>query len=178
MWEPEKIHPGSRGQKSTRSEKRFSVSYQIHDEKKIFSINTIIFPSCSLSNVHISAAFGPDGLLRSITSLSDGQRTPCALDFARYGTRNRGDRSGAYLFLPDGPGRTSAIARSEVRVVEGRLRACVEVRLGWNVHRVTLFNAPGVDGTAVQVSNICFIASSFWYKIREILKCIDFFSIH
>jgi alpha-mannosidase II len=104
--------------------------------------------------VHISASFGPDGLLQSITTLSDGQRTPCQLDFARYGTRNRGDRSGAYLFLPDGPGRVSSIARAEVRVVEGRLRAYVEVRLGWNVHRVTLYNSPGVDGTAVQVSNI------------------------
>lgn len=107
----------------------------------------------SLANVHISADFGPDGLLQSITSLADGERTACHLDFVRYGTRHSGDRSGAYLFLPDGPGRVSAVSRSLVRVVEGRLRAYVEVRQGWNTHRATLFNSPGVDGTGVLIEN-------------------------
>jgi hypothetical protein len=70
----------------------------------------------------------------------------------RYGTRHSGDKSGAYLFLPDGPGRVSAVSKSPVRVVEGRLRAYVEVRQGWNTHRATLLNSPGVDGTSVLVS--------------------------
>ena len=29
--------------------------------------------------------------------------TEAAIDFATYGTKSSGDRSGAYLFLPDGP---------------------------------------------------------------------------
>ena len=29
--------------------------------------------------------------------------TEAAIDFATYGTKPSGDRSGAYLFLPDGP---------------------------------------------------------------------------
>jgi hypothetical protein len=110
------------------------------------------FFSPSLSNVHISAHFGPDGLLKSVTTLSDSVRTSCRLEFVRYGTRHSGDKSGAYLFLPDGPGRVSAVSKSPVRVVEGRLRAYVEVRQGWNTHRATLLNSPGVDGTSVLVS--------------------------
>jgi hypothetical protein len=72
----------------------------------------------------------------------------------RYGTRHSGDKSGAYLFLPDGPGRVSAVSKSPVRVVEGRLRAYVEVLQGWNTHRATLLNSPGVDGTSVLVSTL------------------------
>ena len=112
--------------------------------------------SCSLSNVHIGASFGPDGLLQSITTLADNQRTACQLQFMRYGTRPSGDKSGAYLFLPEGAGRVSSVSRSAVRVVEGRLRSYAETRLGWNVHRVTLYNSPGVDGTALQVSMLFF----------------------
>ncbi len=87
-----------------------------------------------------------------MTTLSDSVRTPCRLEFVRYGTRHSGDKSGAYLFLPEGPGRVSAVSKSPVRVVEGRLRAYVEVRQGWNTHRATLLNSPGVDGTSVLVS--------------------------
>jgi alpha-mannosidase II len=117
---------------------------------------------CSLSNVHISADFGPDGMLQSITSLADKQRTACRIQFVRYGTRHSGDRSGAYLFLPDGPGRESAVSRSPVRVVEGPLRAYVEVQQGWNTHRATLLNSPGMDGTAVQASEKKNSRSNFW----------------
>ena len=34
--------------------------------------------------------------------------TEVAIDFATYGTKPSGDRSGAYLFLPDGPAEVSA----------------------------------------------------------------------
>ena len=40
---------------------------------------------------------------QTITHKADGTVTEASIDFATYGTKPSGDRSGAYLFLPDGP---------------------------------------------------------------------------
>ena len=45
---------------------------------------------------------------QSVTHKDDGSMTEVAIDFATYGTKPSGDRSGAYLFLPDGPAEVSA----------------------------------------------------------------------
>ena len=42
-------------------------------------------------------------LFQSIMRKTDGAVTEVAIDFVTYGTKASGDRSGAYLFLPDGP---------------------------------------------------------------------------
>lgn len=44
-----------------------------------------------------------DSVSQTITNKKDGTLTEAAIDFATYGTKSSGDRSGAYLFLPDGP---------------------------------------------------------------------------
>ena len=38
-----------------------------------------------------------------------------------YGTRSRGDKSGAYLFLPDGPARPKNMQGATIKVVQGKL---------------------------------------------------------
>ena len=45
---------------------------------------------------------------QSVTHKDDGSMTEVAIDFVTYGTKPSGDRSGAYLFLPDGPAEVSA----------------------------------------------------------------------
>ena len=40
---------------------------------------------------------------QSITQKQDGSVTNVAIDFVSYGTQGSRDKSGAYLFLPDGP---------------------------------------------------------------------------
>lgn len=42
-------------------------------------------------------------VFQSITHKEDGAVTQVAIDFVSYGTKSSGDRSGAYLFLPNGP---------------------------------------------------------------------------
>lgn len=42
-------------------------------------------------------------VFQSITHKTDGAVTQVAIDFVTYGTKSSGDRSGAYLFLPNGP---------------------------------------------------------------------------
>ena len=44
---------------------------------------------------------------------SDGVKTNTALEFVSYGTKSYGDRSGAYLFLPDGPAKVRRIDTSK-----------------------------------------------------------------
>ena len=48
-------------------------------------------------------------LFQTITHKTDGTVTEAAIDFATYGTKPNGDRSGAYLFLPDGPAEVRKI---------------------------------------------------------------------
>merc|ERR1719495_2832792 len=64
----------------------------------------------SLSNTYITAEFDKDGLLQGVTTKDDGVKTKTKVEFWEYGTKTRGDKSGAYLFLPDGPGRSKKMA--------------------------------------------------------------------
>lgn len=107
----------------------------------------------ALSNAHVVAEFSGSGLLASITTLNDKIKTKTNISFVEYGTRRSGDKSGAYLFLPDGPGRVKQLSKSAVKIVEGRLRSCVTVTDTWIRHVVCLHNSPGVDGTGLMIEN-------------------------
>jgi len=107
----------------------------------------------SLGGTHLTAKFSAAGLLQSITTREDGVTTPAVLQFWEYGTRSRGDKSGAYLFLPDGAGRARDMRRPLVRVVEGALRSCVTVEASWVRHSACLHNSPGTDGAAIAIQN-------------------------
>ena len=83
----------------------------------------------SLQNGYIKAGFSPDGILQALTSLDDKQTTDVKLEFVRYGTRKSGDKSGAYLFLPDGHAKPLPMERPIVRIVEGKLVSQVTLYL-------------------------------------------------
>ena len=100
-----------------------------------------------LQNGYVRAEFSPDGLLQSITTIDDKIKSPVNLEFVRYGTRARGDKSGAYLFLPDGEAKKLEVKQPFVRIVEGKVVSYVEVFLPWGRHVVTLKSSPGPDGT-------------------------------
>ena len=63
----------------------------------------------------------------------------------RYGTRRSGDKSGAYLFLPDGPAKPIPVEGPLVRVVEGKIISYIEVVLAFAIHTVTLKSSPGMN---------------------------------
>ena len=67
--------------------------------------NVIIFKvgeEFSLQNGYVRAEFNANGFLQTMTTIDDKTKTPMSLEFMTYGTRSRGDKSGAYLFMPDG----------------------------------------------------------------------------
>ena len=80
-------------------------------------------------------------------------KTDCKLSFVRYETRKRGSKSGAYLFLPEGPAKEMKIEAPYVRVIEGKLLSYVEVFLPFITHKILLKSSPGIDGTGIQIDN-------------------------
>lgn len=63
--------------------------------------------------------------------------------FCRYGVRHALERSGAYLFLPDGNAVPIQIENTIVKIVEGPIYSSVSVQLPFVQHTATLFNTPG-----------------------------------
>lgn len=110
---------------------------------------------------------GSTGLIRSITlseSKDDGSKPETVkvnvnLEFVKYGTTNKKDKSGAYLFMPDGPAKAVITTSPLIRVVKGRILTEVHVFLDKIFHVVRIKNVPGVDGSAVEVSNVVDIRS-------------------
>ncbi len=92
---------------------------------------------------YVRAEFDPDGMLQKVTTLDDKRESQLKLRFMRYGTKSRGDKSGAYLFLPDGEARPIPVEKPKVKVVQGKLLSYVEVRLPFCTHIVTLKTSPG-----------------------------------
>lgn len=107
----------------------------------------------ALQNGYVRAAFNKDGLLQSMTTLDDKIKTDMKLEFVRYGTRRSGDKSGAYLFLPDGMAQVMPVENPYVRIIEGKIVSYVQVRLPYVKHTVTLKSSPDVDGTGLQIDN-------------------------
>ena len=61
----------------------------------------------------------------------------------QYGTKSRGDKSGAYLFMPDGEATVIEAHSPLVRIIEGKILSYVEVNTPWAKHTVTLKSSPG-----------------------------------
>ena len=107
----------------------------------------------SLQNGYVSADFDANGFLQTMTTLDDKTKTLMNLEFMTYGTRTQGDKSGAYLFLPDGEAKALKIKSPYVRIVEGKLVSFVEVFTEAFVHKVFLRSSPGPDGTGLLITN-------------------------
>lgn len=96
-----------------------------------------------------TVAFSSDGMMKSIQLKESELHTPVRVQFFKYGTRVNGDRSGAYLFLPNGPATPIVIANNPVVLVtEGPLESTVSVGLSLGIHHTILR-----DGEAPEIRN-------------------------
>ncbi|ERL90403.1 hypothetical protein D910_07752 [Dendroctonus ponderosae] len=106
----------------------------------------------TFQNARIVASFNKLGLLKAVKIGSS--IVPVHLDFAKYGVAARPvDRSGAYLFLPDGEASELKIENTVVNVVEGPVISSLTVQLPYVLHKATLYNSPGADGLSVELTN-------------------------
>lgn len=84
-------------------------------------------------NGHVVASFNKFGLLKSMRAMEE--QVPVNLDFLRYGARRGAERSGAYLFLPDGDAVPFKKATSNtVLVTRGQFESSVTTGLPFAIH--------------------------------------------
>lgn len=110
----------------------------------------------ALSNRYMQAWFsGQTGLLRSLRRADEEQEQRVDMEFLVYGTRASKDKSGAYLFLPDGEAQPYVPKEAPVlRVTEGPFVSEVAAYYE-HFHQVTrLYNLPGVEGLSLELSTL------------------------
>ena len=107
----------------------------------------------ALQNGYVRAEFNANGFLKTITTIDDKIKTSMDIEFMTYGTRPRGDKSGAYLFMPDGEAKPFRVRTPLVRIIEGKLVSFVEVFTPSFTHKVFLRSSPGPDGTGLLITN-------------------------
>lgn len=88
----------------------------------------------------------------------------------RYLARHGGERSGAYLFLPDGEARTIIEEAPLIRIFEGPIFSRVEVRLRNVRHFLTLYNCPDLDNLGVEITNIVDILNENNFELGMRIK--------
>lgn len=110
----------------------------------------------ALSNGYMQVWFsGLTGLLKSIRRVDEEQEHRVDMEFLIYGTRTSKDKSGAYLFLPDGEAKPYVPKEPPVvRVTEGPFFSEV-VAYYEHVHQVVrLYNLPGVEGLSLDMASL------------------------
>ncbi|XP_062498652.1 alpha-mannosidase 2x isoform X5 [Pezoporus occidentalis] len=107
-----------------------------------------------LENQHLRACFsGRSGTPQSIRRAGEEREQRVSSEFLVYGTRASKDKSGAYLFLPDGEAKPYAPNDLPVvRVTEGPLFSEVASYYQHVQTVVRLYNVPGVEGLSLDVS--------------------------
>uniref|UniRef100_A0A7N8WX57 mannosyl-oligosaccharide 1,3-1,6-alpha-mannosidase n=1 Tax=Mastacembelus armatus TaxID=205130 RepID=A0A7N8WX57_9TELE len=89
----------------------------------------------------------------SIKRKDDPQEVKVQMQFIVYGTRPSKDKSGAYLFLPDGKAKPyNQKEPPVVRVVEGPLFSEVVAHYQHFQQTIRVHNVPGVDGLSVDIT--------------------------
>uniref|UniRef100_A0AAQ4QP25 Alpha-mannosidase n=1 Tax=Gasterosteus aculeatus aculeatus TaxID=481459 RepID=A0AAQ4QP25_GASAC len=93
--------------------------------------------------------------LQSIRRKDDPQEVKVQMQFVVYGTRPSKDKSGAYLFLPDGKAKPyNQKEPPVVRVVEGPLFSEVVAFYQHFQQTIRIHNVPGVDGLSIEITTL------------------------
>uniref|UniRef100_A0A8C1GRS8 Alpha-mannosidase n=1 Tax=Cyprinus carpio TaxID=7962 RepID=A0A8C1GRS8_CYPCA len=119
-------------------------------------------PALGLAVFHLYDSADSPMTLRSDTLLripgrgqNDPQEVRVQIQFLTYGTRPSKDKSGAYLFLPDGNAKPYLQREAPaVRVVEGPLFAEVVAHYQHFQQTVRIHNVPGVEGLSLDLTTM------------------------
>ncbi|KAM4747675.1 alpha-mannosidase 2x-like isoform 2-T2 [Rhinophrynus dorsalis] len=109
-----------------------------------------------LENQYMQVWFsGTTGLLKGIKRAGEEQEQKINMEFLIYGTRTSKDKSGAYLFLPEGEAKPyTPKDPSVVRVTEGPFFSEVTCHFQHIQQVMRLYNLPGTEGLSLDVSSI------------------------
>lgn len=98
---------------------------------------------------NIEVSFNKNGLMKAIQYEEMSNNFPVHLEFLKYGVRRVGDKSGAYLFLPDGPATPLALGNPIVLVSNGKLESSVSSGLPFALHETIIKN-----GNSIEIRNL------------------------
>uniref|UniRef100_A0A6Q2YG45 Alpha-mannosidase n=1 Tax=Esox lucius TaxID=8010 RepID=A0A6Q2YG45_ESOLU len=117
----------------------------------------------SIHNPHLQVwSSATTGLMERLKLKEDGSEHRIKVEFAWYGTTSSRDKSGAYLFLPDGEAKMYSPAQSPViRVTKGSVFSEITTTFDHVTHTLRLYNVQGVDGQAVEICNSVDIRGEF-----------------
>uniref|UniRef100_A0A8C3NBY2 Alpha-mannosidase n=1 Tax=Geospiza parvula TaxID=87175 RepID=A0A8C3NBY2_GEOPR len=152
------LHKALDGHATPRSSTRLYLHGRDVPVHKPEALPLHVFPAAAddfcLENQHLQACFlGRTGLLQSLRPAGEEQGHRVSSEFLVYGTRTSKDKSGAYLFLPDGEAKPYAPKDPPVvRVMEGPLFSEVASYYQHVQTVVRLYNVPGVEGLSLDVS--------------------------
>ncbi|XP_028611531.1 alpha-mannosidase 2 isoform X2 [Grammomys surdaster] len=126
-------------------------------ENGIFHMKNVVDAgdAITIENSFLELWFDRSGLLEKVRRKEDSKQHELKVQFLWYGTTNKRDKSGAYLFLPDGQGQPYGSLRPPiVRVTRGKMYSDVTCFLEHVTHKVRLYNIQGIEGQSMEVSNI------------------------
>ncbi|KAL2300890.1 hypothetical protein Nmel_013784 [Mimus melanotis] len=152
------LHKSLDGHATPRASTRLYLHGRDVPVRKPEAVPLHVFPAAAddfcLENQHLQACFlGRTGLLQSLRQAGEQQVHRVSSEFLVYGTRTSKDKSGAYLFLPDGEAKPYTPRDPPVvRVMEGPLFSEVSSSYQHVQTVVRLYNVPGVEGLSLDVS--------------------------
>ncbi|KAG8575395.1 hypothetical protein GDO81_009541 [Engystomops pustulosus] len=98
---------------------------------------------------------GVTGLLKGIKRSGEEQEQKIGMEFLIYGTRTSKDKSGAYLFLPDGDAKLYTPKDPPVvRIIDGPFFSEVTCHFQHVQQTMRVYNLPGADGLSVDISSL------------------------
>ncbi|KAI4902521.1 hypothetical protein NFI96_013157 [Prochilodus magdalenae] len=109
----------------------------------------------SVENLYLQLSISSaTGLLETLKLKEDGSKHSVKVEFFWYGTTSNKDKSGAYLFLPDGEATKYSPSQPPViRVTKGPVFSEIVTTFPHVTHTLRLYNFQGVDGQAVEICN-------------------------
>ncbi|XP_075692867.1 alpha-mannosidase 2 [Rhinoderma darwinii] len=130
----------------------------------IFLINELdnIVTDLTIENSYLKLWFSQtSGLLEQMKLKEDGKMLNVRVEFSWYGTTNNRDKSGAYLFLPDGDAKPYVSDPPIVRVTHGDFFCEVVCYFNHVTHTTRLYNVQGLDGHSPELTNVVDIREEF-----------------
>ncbi|XP_059825489.1 alpha-mannosidase 2 [Hypanus sabinus] len=110
----------------------------------------------AIENANLKAWFsGTKGFLEKVITKEEKREHHISIQFWWYGTTNNQDKSGAYLFLPNGEAQPYTSSEPPIlRILRGPLFSEVMCIYQHFTHSVRLSNVYGVEGLSLEISNI------------------------
>lgn len=126
---------------SSHSDILFNGLNKKHLSRNLIQFNDLKSDSIALnaSGIYQAQFEGKTGLLRELLNMKTNTKQKLNVNIRHYGVTHAREKSGAYLFLPDGPGKQLDYDVKWIRVERGRIRSRVCTHLNVLVHCIELY---------------------------------------